>query len=78
MSDDDGTRLRNVSPFGDIDVPDLGQIIAARHEVVVADTALAGRLIDTGHFVEVAKPGPKTDTTEATTTGEEPTSDHAA
>lgn len=62
MADDAGTRLRNVSDYGDIEVPDLGIIVPARHEVVVEDTDLADRLIDTGAFIAVAKPGPKTDT----------------
>lgn len=60
MADDAGTRLRNVSDYGDVDVPDLGLIIEAKHEVVVADADLAQRLIDTGAFIAVGKPGPKT------------------
>lgn len=82
MSDDDGIRLRNTSTYGDLDVPDLGQVVAHLHEIVVADVEIAQRLIETGHFIEVAKPGPKpADTTSETTTtpaAEEPTSDHAA
>lgn len=60
MADDDGIRLRNVSTYGDLDVPDLGLIVEFHHEVVVADEALAGRLIDSGHFTAVNRPGPKT------------------
>ena len=59
MADDAGTRLRNVSDYGDLDVPELGFVIAAKHEVVIADADLAQRLIDTGAFIAVAKPGPK-------------------
>lgn len=80
MSDDNGTRLRNTSTLGAVDVPDLGQIIEHLHEVVVEDIKLAERLVATGHFIEVAKPGPKpadttTDTAPAVTpapTAEEP------
>lgn len=59
MADDAGTRLRNVSDYGDIFAPDLGFVVPARHEVVVADTELAERLISTGAFIAVGKPGPK-------------------
>ena len=59
MADDAGTRLRNVSDYGDIEVPDLGLVVEAKHEVVVADADLAQRLIDTGAFIPVGKPGPK-------------------
>lgn len=62
MADDAGTRLRNVSDYGDIEVPDLNVIVPSAHEVVVEDTDLAQRLIDTGHFIAVGKPGPKTGT----------------
>jgi hypothetical protein len=81
MADDDGIRLRNVSPFGDVDVPDLGQIVQFHHEVVVVDETVAARLIETGHFTAVAKPGPKTEDdppapagdTDPATAGDQPT-----
>lgn len=70
MADDAGTRLRNVSDYGDIEVPDLGMVVEARHEIVVADADLAQRLIDTGAFIPVSRPGPKPASDSATTSSD--------
>lgn len=46
-------RIKNVSGYGDLDVPALRRIVPAGAEVDVADDQLAQSLIDGGHFAAV-------------------------
>ncbi|MET3635663.1 hypothetical protein [Curtobacterium oceanosedimentum] len=50
-------RIKNVSGYGDLDVPALRRIVPAGAEVDVADDALAQSLIDGGHFTAATGDG---------------------
>lgn len=52
----DQQRVRNVSVYGDLEVPELGIIIPFQHEAVV-DATIAESLIAAGNFVAVNRAG---------------------
>jgi hypothetical protein len=46
----DPVRLKNVSPFGDVDVPDVGTIVKDGDFIEVTDPQIVENLIVSGHF----------------------------